>query len=107
MLAEAVGPNGTTSDGRTGWDLIDDVRDRAGLNPVTRTNGEFYQRLLDERRVELAFENHRWADLKRFDAQHGIDIGSAFDEPDLTPSRLLFPIPQREVDVAGLEQNPL
>lgn len=107
MLAEAVGPNGTISDGRTGWDLIDEVRNRAGLDPVTRTDGEFYQRLLDERRVELAFENHRWADLKRFDAQHGIDIGSAFDEPDLTPSRLLFPIPQREVDVAGLEQNPL
>jgi len=103
MLAEAVGGNGTISDGRSGWDLIDDVRARAGLAPVTQD--EFYPRLLEERRVELAFENHRWADLKRFDAQHGIPIGSAFDEDGVTPSRLLFPIPQREVDVAGLEQN--
>jgi tetratricopeptide (TPR) repeat protein len=103
MLAEAVGGNGTTSDGRSGWDLINEVRDRAGLGPVTQDN--FYQRLLQERRVELAFENHRWADLKRFDAQYGIDITNAFDEAGRTPSRLLFPIPQREVDVAGLEQN--
>ena len=105
MLAEAVGGNGTINDGRSGWDLINEVRDRAGLGPVTQDN--FYQRLLQERRVELAFENHRWGDLKRFDAQYGIDITSAFDEAGRTPDRLLFPIPQREVDVAGLEQNDL
>lgn len=104
MLAEAVG-EGAASDGRTGWDLIDDVRDRTGLDPVTRDN--FYERLLQERRVELAFENHRWADLKRFDAQHGIALNATFDETDRTPSRTLFPIPQREIDVAGLEQNDL
>lgn len=105
MLAEAVGPTGTTADGRTGWDLIDDVRDRAGLPPVPQDN--FYERLLQERRVELAFENHRWADLKRFDAQYGVSLSAAFDEAGITPTRRLFPIPQREVDVAGLEQNEL
>lgn len=108
MLAEAVGGSdgtGTASDGRSGWDLINDVRNRAGLADVTQDN--FYERLLQERRVELAFENHRWADLKRFDAQYGISLSSAFEEGTVTPDRQLFPIPQREVDVAGLSQNDL
>lgn len=105
MLAEAVGPDGAAADGRSGWALIDAVRDRAGLGAVTQD--DFYQRLLQERRIELAFENHRWTDLKRFDAQYGLSLESAFDEEDRTPSRPLFPIPQREVDVAGLAQNDL
>lgn len=101
MLAEAIGPSDEA------WDLIDQVRDRADLQPVTRTN--FYERLLHERRVELAFENHRWADLKRFE-QYGL---SAQDEladelSNLSGFNLLFPIPQREIDVAPevMEQNP-
>lgn len=102
MLAEAVGPDGTTSGGRSGWDLINEVRDRAGLGDVVQD--AFYQRLLQERRVELAFENHRWADLKRFE-QYGLPLASTFDEGNITPDRSLFPIPQREVDVAGLAQN--
>ena len=107
MLAEAVGGNdgnGTASDGRSGWDLINEVRaEHGGLGPVTQDN--FYQRLLQERRVELAFENHRWADLKRFSEQYGLALSSTFDEGTVSPDRSLFPIPQREVDVAGLEPN--
>ncbi len=106
LLAEAVGGsdgNSTATDGRSGWDLINEVRSRAGLSDITQDN--FYERLLQERRVELAFENHRWADLKRFDAQYGISLSGAFDEGTIAPDRMLFPIPQREVDVAGLEQN--
>jgi tetratricopeptide (TPR) repeat protein len=108
MLAEAVGGSdgtGTATDGRSGWDLINEVRNRAGLANVTQDN--FYERLLQERRVELAFENHRWADLKRFDAQYGVGLNSTFDEGTVAPDRQLFPIPQREVDVAGLSQNDL
>lgn len=105
MLAEAVGPSGTTSDGRSGWDLINEVRTRAGLSDVTQDN--FYARLLQERRVELAFENHRWPDLRRFDAQYDLALEDTFDEEGRTPSRPLFPIPQREVDVAGMQQNDL
>ena len=101
MLAEAMGPS------TEAWDLIDEVRARAGLGPVTRDNDTFYEQLLQERRVELAFENHRWPDLLRFDAQYGLSINDTFDEVGRTPSRLLFPIPQREVDVAGMEQNDL
>jgi hypothetical protein len=107
MMAEAVGPTGTTADGRTGWDLINEVRDRADLSDVTEN--DFYRRLLRERRVELAFENHRWPDLKRFDAQYldGVAEDRVSDEVDNLGDdfNLLFPIPQREVDVADLDQN--
>lgn len=105
MLAEAVGGSGTISDGRSGWDLINEVRDRAGLGAVAQD--DFYARLLQERRVELAFENHRWADLKRFDAHYNLPLADTFDENGVAPTRSLFPIPQREVDVAGLAQNDL
>jgi tetratricopeptide (TPR) repeat protein len=112
MMAEAIGPSGTTADGRTGWDLIDEVRDRSLPDPqfdVDRA-GDFFAELLRERRVELAFENHRWPDLKRFEQYiDGVALNQVQDElPDLASSdfNLLFPIPQREVDVAGLTQNP-
>ena len=99
MLAEAIGPSGEA------WDLIDEVRNRAGLADVQRT--DFYETLLAERRVELAFENHRWPDLKRFNQylsgvaedRLGVEVN------DLSGFNLLYPIPQREVDVADLTQN--
>lgn len=112
MMAEAIGPSGTTDDGRSGWDLIDEVRDRslpAAQFDVDRS-GNFFEELLRERRVELAFENHRWPDLKRFDEQYldGVAEDRLSEEIDDLGDdfNLLFPIPQREVDVAGLDQNP-
>ena len=61
MLAEAVG------EGDEGYSLINQVRTRAGLGPIDASSpGSYDDKLLQERRVELAFENHRWADLLRF-----------------------------------------
>lgn len=106
MKAEALGPSPEA------WDLIDQVRDRSLPDPqydVDRS-GNFYEQLLRERRVELAFENHRWADLKRFRQYPGLS-GVAEDrlsqEVDNVSAdfNLRFPIPKREVDVAGLDQN--
>ena len=57
MLAEAVG-------GSEGYDLIDLIRSRAGLDPVDRT-GDFTEALALERRLEFAFEMHRFNDLRR------------------------------------------
>ncbi|MBE8714877.1 RagB/SusD family nutrient uptake outer membrane protein [Sphingobacterium hungaricum] len=54
--------------------ILDEVRERAGLPSyaVSRTNATYNtnyptlkEALLHERRVELAFENHRWFDLIR------------------------------------------
>lgn len=105
MMAEAVGPS------QRAWDLIDRVRDRSLPDPQfdVNRNGNFYEQLLRERQVELAFENHRWPDLKRFEQYtDGIAFEKVSDEiSGLTQSNfnLVYPIPQREVDVAGLDQN--
>lgn len=103
MMAEAIGPSPRA------WDLIDQVRDRSLPDPqfdVDRS-GNFFEQLLRERRVELAFENHRWPDLKRFEQYIDGVAEDRVDEElaDASGFNLLYPIPQREVDVADLQQN--
>ena len=83
------------------------VRNRAGLtDPVIEITKED---LLLERRVELAFENKRYFDLKRFGVAQEVlsafsnSIGGAFTATDL-----LLPFPQFEINISDgqLEQNP-
>ncbi|MBY0541890.1 MAG: RagB/SusD family nutrient uptake outer membrane protein [Sphingobacteriaceae bacterium] len=98
MLAEALG------EGTEGYDLINDVRHRAKLtNDISSaTPGTYAEKLLKERRVELAFENHRWPDLLRFGKVND------FLTPQGKKARLLFLIPQRELDInKTYTQNPL
>jgi starch-binding outer membrane protein, SusD/RagB family len=97
MLAEALGE--TTES----YGLINQVRRRAGLTDIgPGTPGTFQQKLLHERRVEFAFENHRWYDLLRFGVAEQVMAGQGLQ------ARVLLPIPQREVDLSGgrLTQNP-
>ena len=93
MLAEAMG------DTTESYDLINEVRNRAGLAPInSSTPGTFAEKLLKERRVELAFENHRWPDLKRFGvAAEKVNESESFIAQSAV--RSLFFIPQREMDI--------
>lgn len=83
-------------------DDLDIVRNRAGLAdlPVTVAGqAALLAAVLQERRVELAFEGHRFFDLRR----HGV----ATTVLSLAANRLVFPIPQAEMDVNdNLVQNP-
>ncbi len=93
MLAESIGES-TES-----YNLINQVRERAGLADIDETTpGSFEEKLLGERQLELAFENHRWADLRRFGFQKEVFETA---EPVVDPSdvRELFFIPQREMDI--------
>ncbi len=66
------------------------IRNRAGLPPITESDIDL-ETILHERYIELVFEGHQFRDLKR----HQLSIGDlAFDDP-----KLIFPIPQRELDV--------
>ena len=96
MLAEAIG------EGAEAYDLINQVRARAGLGAIDgNTPGTFAEKLLQERKVELAFENHRWADILRFGVAEQIMIAEG-KQPNL-----LFAIPQRELDLnSNFTQNP-
>jgi hypothetical protein len=121
MIAEAQGYT------QSSLDLINQVRDRAGLPDYTMANittvEEFERALSTERRIEFAFENQRWFDLIRYNttmttitaqqlmAEHYADeYDSHYSEylpptptlqelqNNVTQDRLLLPIPQREID---------
>ena len=83
------------------------VRNRAGLpTAVTEVTKEM---LLNERRVELAFENHRLFDLMRMGvAQEVLSAFSAANGYGFASTDLLLPIPQVEIGLSkgALSQNP-
>ena len=83
------------------------VRNRAGItDPITTITK---QMLMDERRVELAFENHRFVDLKRFGvAQEVLSAFSTANNFDFQATDLLLPIPAAEISISQglLNQNP-
>ena len=56
---------------------VNDLRDRAGIGKLDRLT---FEDIVHERRVELAFENHRFWDLKRWRMAHEIWDGQA-DNP--------------------------
>lgn len=61
LLAEAMNEQGKSAEGP-----LNEVRDRAGLDPTTASGQDGLRTaILQERRVELAFENKRWLDLVR------------------------------------------
>jgi len=93
MLAESLGETNES------YTLINQVRARAGLPAISATTpGSFEEKLLEERQLELAFENHRWPDLKRFGVA-AQKVNQA--EPMISQAsvRNLFFIPQREIDI--------
>lgn len=85
-----------------------EVRDRAGLTDVVSSITR--DELLLERRVELAFENHRFFDLVRFGVADAVlsDHAMEMGYPDYTSRALLLPIPNREINLSGglMTQNP-
>ncbi|MBL7697891.1 MAG: RagB/SusD family nutrient uptake outer membrane protein [Chitinophagaceae bacterium] len=74
---------------------INMVRDRAGMPPVTETGSALRERYRNERRVELAFEEHRFFDIRRWligpqtATAHGVSVSypvnGSFDNPVFTP----------------------
>ena len=87
------------------------VKERAGFDPVNdRPSVLTKDALLAERRVELAFENHRFYDLVRFGvadavlSAHAAEMGYT----GYNARKLLLPIPSREINLSGglLIQNP-
>ena len=126
-IAECLNEQGFVANGEA-FTLLNSVRSRAGLpaktsgNPVAALNvttqAGFRDAIAQERKVELAFENHRWFDLVRTGAAvavmnaHGVrEIAKAPTQfpsgsYQLTPNKLLLQIPQREITLDNLTQNP-
>ena len=49
---------------------MNEVRERVGLPAVYPTEGEFFDRYRNERKVELAFEGHLFWDMRRWRLAH-------------------------------------
>ncbi|WP_114751889.1 RagB/SusD family nutrient uptake outer membrane protein [Pleomorphovibrio marinus] len=118
MLAEAelLGNNNVAR----AAELINLVRRRADPTgdalpdrPGTTSQEEMMEFLMHERRVELAFEGHRYDDLVRWhnagliNIATDVDFGSSLANQNWTERHLLKPFPQRELDlIQELRQNP-
>ena len=104
MAAEAFNRS-TTPDDAKAQTYLNRVRERAfgtTANNITATGDVLYENILQERRVELVGEGHRFFDLVR--------TGKAEQEiDDFVPGKHeLFPIPAIEIQLAGnrWSQNP-
>lgn len=105
MKAEALNELGRTAEAAA---PLNEVRTRAGLENVTGlTKDAFREKVLKERRMELAFEGQRWFDLIRVNnGQYGIDFLKSIGKSNMSSKFLLFPVPQRERDAnPNLTQN--
>lgn len=106
MKAEALNELGETAKAQEPLNI---VRKRAGLNNYTGTDKEeMKEKIIHERRMELAFEGHRWFDLIRIDGgDYALKFFQSIGKTNATKDRLLLPIPQVEMDANKLmEQNP-
>lgn len=125
MYAEACCETGDLPSAKT---ALKEVRDRAGLSQFPYTaviqgqtvtfndNQEDLRKAIrHERRVELAMEGHRWFDLTRWGiAKETMDTymeGETEEAKELYGTfqkgkHELFPIPSKEIDLSGIEQNP-
>ena len=115
LLAESINEQGKSLEALGYLNL---VRLRAGLLPINESNKDLLRDLiLHERRVEFAFENKRWLDLVRTNraievmTKHGNYLKAIYpilssESYKVTTKHLLLPIPQREILIGDLKQNP-
>ena len=125
MYAEACCESGDLPSAKS---ALKEVRDRVGLSQFPYTaviqgqtvtfndNQEDLRKAIrHERRVELAMEGHRWFDLTRWGiAKETMDTYMAGETEEAKElygtfqkgKHELFPIPSKEIDLSGIEQNP-
>ena len=112
MYAEALNEQGYVADGPA-FTYLNQIRTRAGLPSKTSNNAnaalrvanqaDFRLAIEQERRIELAFEGHRWFDLIRTDRALAV-LGAS----GMQPHHNVFPIPQTQIDInpGKITQNP-
>lgn len=122
LKAEAENELGNTAEAAADVNII---RARVHLDPIASTLSKEQMKtaILNERRLELAFEGQRWDDLVRngvastvmqalneetFTCNDGVlSAPEKMDYSHCTPDHWIFPIPQLEIDAnPNLVQNP-
>ena len=121
MYAEALNELGYQANGQA-FDYLNMVRSRSHATTYSSTGlptqASFRDAIALERRLELAFENHRWFDLLRTGKalevmnsanKGGLSENAASGLPFVMKAhQILFPLPQVQIDASGgkLVQNP-
>ena len=109
MYAEALNQNGKTAEAckylnmtrRRGFGY--QTTETSPVDLQTTDKAQFALMVEQERRVELAFENHRWFDLIRTGRAVEVMRSKGFS---LNVTNLICPIPQKQIDVnPKLTQN--
>ncbi len=114
MYAEASNETTATPDAEV-VEMVNKIRRRAFALPIdtpnatydlpavqTSTQAAFRNAVWEERRVELAFEGHRWFDLVRTGQfisvmnQHAVEANYSFR---VDAHNAIYPVPQREIDI--------
>ncbi|HQZ73131.1 MAG TPA: RagB/SusD family nutrient uptake outer membrane protein, partial [Chitinophagaceae bacterium] len=102
MAAEAFNKSTAPNDTKA-QTYLNLVRRRAfgdNLHDISATGAALYQAILNERRLELAMEGDRFFDLVRTGQAASKITGFVAGKHEV------FPIPQAEIDISGLAQNP-
>jgi len=112
LKAEALNQLGQTP---AAIPLVNQIRTRVHLAGITATSkDDVALAILNERRMELAFEGQRWNDLLRFGSDYTINLMKAQVDPfgkalnyGINQNKLIFPVPLNEIQLDGnLTQNP-
>jgi hypothetical protein len=103
LMAAEANNRSTTPNTVKAQFYLNKVRQRAfgdNLHNISATGSVLNQAIWDERRLEFAMEGDRFFDLVRI-GQAATKIKGFSD-----PKNKLFPIPQIEIDISALTQNP-
>ena len=101
MAAEAYNRSGL--DDGLAQEYLNQVRRRAfggDDNDISASGTSLTDAIWQERKFELALEGHRFFDLVRTGRASSLISGFIEGKNEV------FPIPQQEVDISGLTQNP-
>lgn len=108
MKAEALNEMGQTTLAEA---PLYEVRCRAGLTNRSTIEGlsqmQMREKIIHERRMELAFEGHRWFDMIRYKDNYALNFLHSIGKTAATSKHLLLPIPTQEREAnPKLTQNP-
>ena len=126
-MNEAYGPDGKGIYGKSAREAVNEVRGRVGMPEVLAdSKEEMREKIRHERRVELAFEDHRFWDVRRWMTApddlnaplKGVKVTrlsyNSFEYQSVEVecrsfkrSMYFYPIPQNELNITGWPQNPL
>lgn len=117
IAAEAIAETEGATPEAIGY--VNQIRSRARFNGQTTTNfpediplgigrEEFIQLVREERRLEFAFEFKRWYDIKRWGILEEAFTGEqSLENHAVDATRdYLYPIPQVDINISNLTQNP-